>query len=509
MDEFNEITRHLLRFSPDALIVVDDQYRICHANETVTDLFGYSPITLLGRPIEVLIPERWHSRHADHIVEFGKDPRTREMGARKKDLFARRADGSEFSVGIRLAPFHIEDKIFIVAAIRDTTERRQINDDLIAAREKAERADRAKTRFLAVASHDLRQPMQAIGLLNAALLRLSTDPHEQDLLQRQQQSIECMNLMLNALLNITRLESGSVEPKQTDVSLDSIFAQLRSEFETVAEAHNLGFYVEPANTVLHTDRMLFHQLLQNLLSNAFKYTHQGSVSIGCTHDGDVLTITIKDTGVGIPADKLSRIFDDYYQVDTNRDLYSGVGLGLAIVKEVARLLDISVNITSTVGEGTTAHIAIPRCQWASSIAGQCEIVPAPAKNPLTKKPRILLVEDNEGVRVAMELFFNLEGFEVCCARSYAEGEQLLEALRPDDVIVADYHLDENKTGLDLLTRTRHRLGSNIPCVILSGDLQALLRRLEAPVLNTRFLSKPVNTHELITAISELIVDKRE
>jgi PAS domain S-box-containing protein len=509
MDEFNEITRHLLRFSPDALIVIDDQRRICYANETVTDLFGYSPATLHGRPIEVLIPERWHSRHAEHIAEFSKDPRTREMGARKKDLFARRADGSEFSVGIRLAPFHIEDKVFTVAAIRDTTEPRQINEELIAAREKAELADRAKTRFLAIASHDLRQPMQAIGLLNAALLKLSADPHEQDLLERQQHSIECMNLMLNALLNITRLESGSVEPKQTDVSLDSIFAQLRSEFDAVAEARNLGFYIEPANAVLRTDPMLLHQLLQNLVGNAFKYTHQGSVSLGCTDDGDVLMVSIKDTGVGIPADKLARIFDDYYQVDTNRDLYGGVGLGLAIVKEVARLLDFTVNITSTVGEGTTVQIAIPRCQWVSSIAGQCEITSAPEKKPLTKKPRILLVEDNEGVRVAMELFFNLEGFEVCCAKSYAEGEQLLATLRTDDVIVADYHLDENKTGLDLLTRTRHRLGSNIPFVILSGDLQALLRRLEAPVLNTRFLSKPVNTNELIAAISELIVDRRE
>ncbi|MGD9841489.1 MAG: ATP-binding protein [Steroidobacteraceae bacterium] len=509
MDEFNEITRHLLRFSPDALIVVDDQRQICYANDTVTELFGYSPTALLGRPVEVLIPERWHSPHIEYTAGFMQDPSNREMGARKKDLFARRADGSEFSAGIRLSPFKLDGKVFVVAAIRDTTERRQINEELIAAREKAEVADRAKGRFLAIASHDLRQPLHTIRLLNAGMLKLSAEPQGRDLLQRQEQAIEVMSDMLNALLDISRLESGSVQPKCADVSLSAIFDELRVEFDPVARVRNLIFHVAAANVVLHTDSMLFHQLLENLVGNAFKYTHHGSVSVKCVDDGNVLTVTIKDTGVGIPADKLARVFDDYYQVDEGSSSRVGVGLGLAIVKEVARLLNFTLRIVSVVGEGTEVHIAIPRGCWECVMDESTELVLIPERQTSAKKPRIFLVEDNEGVRIATELFFKLEGFEVRCAGTYVEAEKLVDSMQSGDVLIADYHLDEDSTGLDLLMHTRQRLGYALSGIILSGDLSGLLRRLQAPILNTRFLSKPVDTKALIAAVGELTLAGQE
>ena len=146
MDELSEITQHLLRFSPDALLVVDDQGRIRFANETVTQMFGYQPEALLGKRIDVLIPERLRGRHGAHITGYMQHPNSREMGARIADLFALRADGSEFSAGIRLAPFSISGKLFVAAAVRDATERRIVNAELVAAREEADRANRAKSR---------------------------------------------------------------------------------------------------------------------------------------------------------------------------------------------------------------------------------------------------------------------------------------------------------------------------------------------------------------------------
>lgn len=502
MDQLSDITQHLLRFSPDALIVVDAGGRIRFANHTITELFGYQPEQLLDKPLETLIPERLRGKHVSHLTGYLSKPGNREMGARIADLFARRADGSEFAAGIRLAPFKIGGTLFVAAAIRDNTERQKINEALIAAREDADRANRAKSRFLATASHDLRQPIQTIRLLNAAMLKISR-PDLRELLQQQERAIEGMTRMLNALLDISRLESGAIEPQVTDVPLGDVLHQLTTEFESVAQARGIAFRVEPAALVVSTDRTLFYQLLQNLVGNALKYTDHGEVSVLCASGSASLAITVSDTGIGIPADKLDRIFDEYYQVDTQGAKRMGVGLGLAIVKEVARLLGFTVSISSRVGEGTRATVNIPNQYLMAMPAGTDMASTAEPVGGVTRRSRVLLVEDNDGVRLATELFLRFEGFHVESAPSAAEAEVLFERFERGDVIVADYHLDGRNTGLELLTRLRQRLGFEVPGVVLSGDLPSVLRSLRSPVPNCRFLSKPVDTAALLDAIDEL------
>jgi PAS domain S-box-containing protein len=509
MDELREITEHLLQFAPDALIVIDDANRIRFANETVRELFGHAPQSLVGKPLDLLIPERLRANHVRHTAGFLRNPHSREMGARIADLFALRADGSEFSAGIRLAPFRIGGKLFIAAAIRDTTERRLANEELVAARKEAERANRAKSRFLATASHDLRQPMQTIQLLNASMMKFVPDPQVRELLQQQRQAIESMTRLLNALLDISRLESGAIEPVSADVSLAEIFGDLRAEFSSIARARNIDLHVEVPRIVLSTDRTLFYQLLQNLLGNALKYTDHGWVRVKCTTEADGVVIAVEDSGIGIPADKLERIFDEYYQVDTHGTKRMGVGLGLAIVKEVARLLGFAVRIHSKVGEGTQAILRIPnKYRLASAVAS---VEPAPPQTATTapRKARLFLVEDNDGVRIATELFLKLEGHETLSARSVAEAEVLLERLAPGDVLIADYHLDGRNTGLDLLLRLRERVGYDVPGVVLSGDLPSVLRSIKSPVAACHFLSKPVDTTALVDAIAELSATSRK
>ena len=238
------------------------------------DLFGHSPESLIGKPLDMLIPERLRAHHGKHTAGFMRSPNNREMGARIADLFALRADGSEFSAGIRLAPFRIGGKLFVAAAIRDTTERRLVNEELVAARKEAERANRAKSRFLATASHDLRQPMQTIQLLNASMLKFVPEPQVRELLQQQGQAIESMTRLLNALLDISRLESGAIEPVSVDFSVAEVFEELRSEFSSLAHARGIDLRIEQPRVVLSTDRTLFYQLLQNLVGNALKYTDQ-------------------------------------------------------------------------------------------------------------------------------------------------------------------------------------------------------------------------------------------
>ena len=364
MDELGEITQHLLRSSPDALIVVDDRGKIRFASETASEVFGYEPASLIGQDMDILVPERLRARHGEHVASFMLKPSKREMGARIADLAARRADGTEFSAGIRLAPFRIGDKLYIAAAIRDITERQRIHEALVSAREEADRANRAKSRFLATASHDLRQPLQTIRLLNAAMLKVVAAPDVRELLSQQQNAIDSMTRLLNALLDISRLESGAIEPKPVPVSIVELFTELQAEFEATTRARGLTLQFDPAPAVISTDRTLFYQLLQNLVGNAVKYTDQGTVNVGCVADADGLTVTVTDTGIGIPADKLERIFDEYYQVDTHGAKRMGVGLGLANVREVSRLLGMTVTVASSTSP-IASSTRLPRTSsWA-------------------------------------------------------------------------------------------------------------------------------------------------
>jgi signal transduction histidine kinase/ActR/RegA family two-component response regulator len=434
------------------------------------------------------------------------------MGARIADLFARRADGSEFPAAIRLAPFHEGDRILIAAAIRDMTERRAISDALIAARQEADRANQAKTRFLATASHDLRQPLQTIRLLNASLLSMTQGSGEvHDLMRRQELAIDGATRLLNALLDITRLESGAVEPQLAPVGLAAVFADLAREFEPMAAAKNLRLEIVQTKSVINTDRMLFTQLLQNLLGNALKYTDSGFVRISQGAEADALIINVEDSGVGVPADKLERIFDEYYQVDQMGAKRTGVGLGLAIVREVSRVLGYSVALSSQLGEGTRVRVRIPPqcvCAEMPALPAPVPVRPPASAAQLADAPhcRIVLLEDNDSVRVATELFLTLEGFETHSASSLAEAENLLAGLKPGDVLISDYHLDGSLTGLDVLQQLRIRQNRDVPAILLSGDLLSMTRVVKTSIPRCRFLSKPVDTAALLSAIAELAAD---
>ena len=505
MHNLAPILRQLLQFSPDALIVVDSRGLIQFANETTNVLFGYAPDALLGQHLDTLVPDRFRIRHGAHLTAYTRDPTNREMGARLTDLFARRADGSEFPAGIRLAAFRAGEDSYVAAAIRDMTERRAISDALVAAREEADRANRAKSRFLATASHDLRQPLQTIRLLNASMLKLTPDAADvHALLERQQQAIDGATRLLNTLLDINRMESGAVEPQIAAVDLSDIFSDLQREFEPLAESKALKLEFTGPPAVLNTDRTLFTQLLQNLIGNAIKYTETGHVRVSHSLESDALVVKVEDSGRGIPEEKLDRIFDEYYQVDPQGTKRLGVGLGLAIVREVSRLLGFSVAVSSKLGEGTRVRVRISRQKLVTAPQASSKIaVPRPNPEPAASRCRIVLLEDNDAVRIATELFLTLEGFDMKSAASIAEAEGLLAGMQPGDILITDYHLEGKLTGLDVLHQVRLRQQRDVPAILLSGDLQSMLRVVKTKIPRCKFLSKPVDTKALLSAIAEL------
>jgi len=282
------------------------------------------------------------------------------------------------------------------------------------------------------------------------------------------------------------------------------------KFEPAARAKNLGLEFADTPTVISTDRVLFMQLLQNLIGNALKYTETGFVKVAQFSEVGELAISVEDSGVGIPQDKLARIFDDYYQVDLKGLQRSGVGLGLAIVREVSRLLGYSVTVSSQLGEGTRVRVRVPPQRVCSAIQAPARqaAVPAPqtaehATVQSANRCRILVLEDNDSVRAATELFLTLEGYETYGAGSVAEAEALLAGLRPGDLFISDYHLNGALTGLDVLQQLRVKHRRDVPAILLSGDLQSMMRMVKTSIPHCRFLSKPVDTQTLLTAIAEL------
>jgi PAS domain S-box-containing protein len=503
-----QIAERIVQQSPDALLLVDGQGRIAYVNAAATTLFGYPTAELLGQTIELLVPDSSRGVHERYRQGFATAPATREMGARIVALAARRRDGTEFPAEIRLAPMpaapgESDGSDFVLAAVRDVTDRRRLTDELRAARAEADSANKAKSRFLATASHDLRQPLQTLQLLNAALARRLADSTNQDLIQRQQAALESMADLLNALLDVTKLESGALRPNLVVVPLADLLADLKRQFQDMATAQGLTLQMPQTTVCLRTDRVLFRQLLQNLLTNALQYTRTGGVTVTTQREPERLTIRVTDTGVGIPAAEIDRVFDEYYRVDTPGNRPRGFGLGLTIVRQISRLLGFVMQVESELGRGTTFVVHVPGAQLVEAATGGA-VRPGPAlERPDVPKPAVLVIEDDAAVRDALELLLTLDGYQTRVADSAAAAEEIFALHGAEiDVVISDFHLGNGRNGLEVLEKLRAAAGRDLPAVILSGDTSPVLASIES-VSRVMLLRKPVNARQLIVKLEEL------
>ena len=308
-----ELVSSVLDSAPDAMILIDARGLILFANRQVTALFGHTKRDVVGQPVEILLPERFRQRHVTHRDGYSHNVRLRPMGI-GLELFGRRADGTEFPVEISLSPIEENGEKFVAAAIRDVTQRKHAEVELKEARRDAEHANLAKSRFLATASHDLRQPLQTLGLLNGALRRMVKDEDSQDVLQQQEEAIDAVSRLINALLDISKLESGAIVLEPTDFALAPMFEELRRDFANLAASKQLRLVFDSTTARAHTDPALVSQLLRNLISNAIKYTSQGAVEVRCSTGAGMCRIEVRDSGVGIAADQIPMIFDEFYQI---------------------------------------------------------------------------------------------------------------------------------------------------------------------------------------------------
>jgi two-component system, sensor histidine kinase len=499
----SELARRVLDFAPDALIIIDRRGDIVYANRQVETLFGYPASALVGEKIERLLPERYRGRHVGHRQAYVENQRIRPMGS-GLDLFALRRDGTEFPVEISLSPAREGDEMLAVAAIRDITDRREIQTALREAREAADRANQAKSRFLATASHDLRQPLQALSLLNGTMRRMVKEGALSEALSQEEQAISAMSRLLNGLLDISKLESGAIQPEITDFKVAALFEEMRNEFAALAASKGLTLEVESCGDRVHSDPSLVGQVVRNLVANAIKYTSAGCVRLRCLHDRSLVRLEVLDTGVGIPAHELARIYDDFYQIgvsaNTSRD---GYGLGLSIVSRIVGLLRVKLDVQSKVGHGTVFALLLP----ASEDRGEIPAAPALAttaaaaeRNP--SRIHVLLVDDDARVRNATRMLLKVEGYEVTVASSLAEATAAAEANPDIRLLVTDYHLGTDDTGVHVISAVRKRLGERLPAVLITGDTSSAMRDLKCDDA-LRTASKPINPDELMEMLRKL------
>ena len=366
-----------------------------------------------------------------------------------------------------------------VDLLRDVTLR---TEELARQKEELDRANAAKTRFLAAASHDLRQPMQAIALLVEALQERTADPAARRIVDSIRSSVGAMTSLLNEILDISRLDAGTVEPRRTTFPIARVLDRLRGPYSHAATQKYLSLRIRSSGAVVHTDEVLLYRILANLVNNAIRYTREGGVLVGCRPREAGLSIEVWDTGIGIPQDKLGEIFLEFRQLgNPQRDRDQGLGLGLAIVERTARVLGLRVNVRSRPGRGSVFSIVVPRGD--PSLASAIELRLA---DPL-EGCVVLVVEDDREIRAAMAVL--LEGWRcrVECAASAAEAEEALRRLAvAPDVVIVDYRLPDNRSGLEVIARVR-QAHPRAAAIVATGDVtQEALRAAQAagvPILH--------------------------
>lgn len=392
-----------------------------------------------------------------------------------------------------------------VLTYTDITEQVKHQEALERARREAEQANAAKTRFLATASHDLRQPIHALGLFFAELAERIRSPQTERLIGQVEDAIDAINSMLNALLDISKLDAGIVKPNVELVSLVELFSRMQAEFRPIASENANQLIIRPVSAVIQTDPAMLERILRNLIGNALRYTQNGKVLVAARLRGENLKIQIWDTGPGIPEDQLDNIFVEFHQLhNPARDRRQGLGLGLAIVKRLAHLLRHDIKVVSKLGHGSCFSITLPLA--SKSMATEIKpynTVTHSLSNALMGC-HLLILDDDIAVREGMKGLLMQWGCQVITVGSSTEAKiKLKEDKSKLDLIIVDYRLPESQSGIEIARSLQAGLAYPVGVLIITGDTSPE-RLQESEASGFPLLHKPVQPAKLRSTLQFLL-----
>jgi two-component system CheB/CheR fusion protein len=460
-----------------ATLFLDTDLNIRFYTPATTSLFNLIPSDV-GRPLADLKSLSADDALSDDARAVLKhfEPIDREIETAKGSFFVR-----------RILPYRADnDKVEgVVITFTDVSERKQIKEALEEARNKADRANAAKSHFLAAASHDLRQPLQTLSLLQGLLAKTVEGPKAQQLVERVDETLGAMAGMLNTLLDINQIEAGTVRARISTFPVGALLERLRDEFTYHADAKRLSLRLVPCSLSIASDQRLLEQMLRNLISKGR------------------LSIEVWDSGVGIDSKDLQTIFDEYHQVDNPaRERSRGLGLGLSIVKRLGGLLGHAVHVRSVPGKGSVFAIDVielPR-QHVGSMPASFNASPPTER----LDGHILIIEDDPEVRELLEILVKDDGHHVVCALDGATALKCIkQATIKPDLILSDYNLPGGLNGVEVTGKLRKQIGHPVPVIILTGDISTTALR-DIADHDCEQLNKPVKPKTLIQTIRRLL-----
>ena len=400
-----------------------------------------------------------------------------------------------------ILPYRTHDGLVegVVITFTNITEKKRAAEALDAAKQAAEKANVAKSRFLAAASHDLRQPLQTIRLLQGLLAQKSDAPETQTLLKRLDATVGIMSGMLNTLLDINQLEAGVIHADVESFPLSELFEHLDTDFGYHMRAQGLDWRIVPSACVVRSDPRLLEQILRNLLSNAVKFTTHGKVLLGSRRGGKMMRIEVWDTGPGIPEENRLEIFEEFHQINNPaRERSKGLGLGLAIVQRLANLLGHPIDVKSRPGHGSMFSICVP-----IDSSAYVALSAIPEKHPIELaqvNASILVIEDDPTILELLEMLLRDAGHRPIGA---ADGVVALASIERPDLIVADFNLPNGPNGVEVIAKLREKFHREIPAIVMTGDISTQTLRAIASIRSTH-LDKPVEAVEVLRVVTNLL-----
>ncbi|MGE0333036.1 MAG: response regulator [Ramlibacter sp.] len=494
--------RRIMDTGRDGILMTDAEGHITFANRRVATMLGHTQAELAGLRMDSLMHDAPLQPDAAGGAHDGS-----------AGVALRRSDGSALLTMQTTYPVHGKDgqHAGTLTIVTDITEFKQREErvqqlaTLAAQKSEAERASAAKSRFMAAVSHDLRQPMHALGLFLDDLRSIALPPQAAPLLEHMESALHSTQSLLDAILVISRLESGLIAPNFMAFPLQPVLERLRRAFSAVAQKKNLSLRVLGSEAVVFSDPALLERILANLVSNALRYTDHGGVVLGCRRRGQALQIEVWDTGLGIAPEHQEAIFREFFRIERADDNRGGLGLGLAIVQSCTQLLGYTVTLKSVQGRGSRFSLQVPLGQLPAHALVEPDLMAEDDSGPATFAGlRVLVVDDDALILERTARLLERWGCSVIMATSGPQAEALLarESASPD-LIISDLRLDHGELGTEVVQRLRARLRPNLPALLLTGDTSLQTAR-DVRRSGLTLLYKPVPPAKLRIVMKNLL-----